>query len=68
MESCILYNVEGMNCSHCAANVEKAIAAVEGVELVEVSLHEGTARIKGSPNEADILRAVESIGFKAKKA
>ena len=64
LESCKLYNVEGMNCNHCAANVEKAIAAVEGVELVEVSLHEGTARIKGSPNEADIQQAVESIGFR----
>lgn len=67
-DSCIIYNVEGMNCSHCAANVEKAIAAVEGVEHVEVSLHEGTASIKGSPNEADILLAVESIGFRANKS
>ncbi len=68
LDACIIYNVEGMNCSHCAANVEKAIAAVEGVEHVEVSLHEGTASIKGSPNEADILLAVESIGFRANKS
>ena len=67
LESCIIYNVEGMNCSHCAENVKKAIAAVEGVEMVEVSLHEGTASIKGSPQEADILLAVESIGFQASK-
>ena len=51
-----------------AANVEKAIAAVEGVEAVEVSLHEGRASIKGSPSEADVLLAVERIGFKARKA
>lgn len=68
LDACIIYNVEGMNCSHCAANVEKAIASVEGVEHVEVSLHEGTASIKGSPNEADILHAVESIGFRANKS
>ena len=68
LDACIIYNVEGMNCSHCAANVEKAIAAVEGVEHVEVSLHKGTASIKGSPNEADILLAVESIGFRANKS
>ena len=66
--SYIIYNVEGMNCNHCAENVQRAIAAVEGVEHVEVSLHEGTACITGSPGEADILRAGESIGFKAKKA
>ncbi|MBO7120180.1 MAG: SO_0444 family Cu/Zn efflux transporter [Bacteroidaceae bacterium] len=64
----IIYNVEGMNCNHCAANVEKAIAAVEGVEHVEVSLHDGTASISGSASESDILQAVESIGFRASKA
>ena len=47
---------------------DDAIAAVEGVEAVEVSLHEGRASIKGSPSEADVLLAVERIGFKARKA
>ena len=64
----IIYNVEGMNCSHCAENVKKAIAAVDGVEAVEVSLHEGKASIVGSHREDDVLLAVESIGFKATKA
>ena len=68
LTSCIIYNVEGMNCSHCAENVKQAIAAVEGVEQVEVSLHEGKASIVGSHREEDILLAVESIGFKASKA
>lgn len=66
--SCIIYyNVEGMNCSHCAENVQRAISSVKGVEHVEVSLSERTATIVGSPNEPDILQAVESIGFRAKK-
>ena len=56
-----------MNCNHCAENVQRAIAAVEGVEHVEVSLHEGTACILGSPVEEEVLRAVESIGFQASK-
>ena len=68
MATCTIYDVEGMNCNHCAANVQKAIASVEGVELVEVSLHEGKASIKGSPRESDVLQAVESIGFRAKKS
>ena len=63
----IIYQVEGMNCNHCAENVQRAIAAVEGVEHVEVSLHEGTACILGSPVEEEVLRAVESIGFQASK-
>lgn len=64
----VCYHVEGMNCNHCAENVRKAIASVEGVEHVEVSLHEAKASIVGSHNEADIIRAVESIGFRASKA
>ena len=66
--SCIVYNIEGMNCNHCAENVRKAIAAVEGVEQVEVSLHEGTASIVGSHSEEEVVCAVESIGFRAKKS
>lgn len=62
-----VYIIEGMNCSHCAENVRKVIAAVEGVEQVEVSLHEGKANIVGSHNEEEVLRAVESIGFRASK-
>ena len=65
--SCIIYNVEGMSCNHCAENVRRAIAAVDGVEQVEVSLHEGKASIVGSHSEDDVLLAVESIGFKARK-
>ena len=56
-----------MNCNHCAENVQRAIAAVEGVEQVEVSLHEGKASIVGSHNEDEVLQAVESIGFRASK-
>lgn len=67
-EGCIIYNIEGMNCSHCAENVRKTIAALEGVEHVEVSLHEGTASILGKHHEAEVLQAVESIGFHASKA
>ena len=63
----VTYNIEGMNCNHCAENVRKAIASIMGVENVEVSLREGKALVAGSPDEAEVLRAVESIGFKAAK-
>ncbi|MBO5888058.1 MAG: SO_0444 family Cu/Zn efflux transporter [Bacteroidaceae bacterium] len=66
--ACTIYRVEGMNCNHCAENVRKAIATVEGVEQVDVSLHEGKASIVGNPNEGEVLKAIESIGFHASKA
>ena len=62
----ISVTIEGMNCSHCAESVRRAIAAVEGVESVEVSLHEGKAYIVGSPDEAEVHSAIESVGFRVK--
>lgn len=66
--ACTIYNIEGMNCSHCAENVRKALSAVEGVERVEVSLHEGKAVVVGNAEEAAVEQAVGSIGFHASKA
>lgn len=56
-----------MRCSHCAENVRRAVAEVEGVESVEVSLDEGQASIIGSPDDAQVLSAIESLGYRAKK-
>ncbi len=61
------YSVEGMRCSHCAENVRRAVADVEGVESVEVLLDEGKASIVGSPDDAQVLSAIESLGYRAKK-
>lgn len=60
------FMVEGMNCSHCAANVEKAIRSVEGVENVSVILSEKQAIVSGNYDENAVREAVESIGYKIK--
>lgn len=57
------YKIKGMTCHHCAANAQKAIASVEGVKSVTVSLEEGTAHVTGDFLDEDIRKAVESIGF-----
>ncbi len=58
-------NIKGMHCSHCAANVERAIRSVEGVEDVSVSLSEGTARVSGHASQDDILQSIQSLGYTA---
>lgn len=50
-------NVKGMMCGHCTARVTKALAAVAGVESVDVSLEEGTARVKADGVSAEQLKA-----------
>lgn len=58
------YRIEGLRCNHCKANAEKAIAALEGVEKVEIDLASGIAVVEGKVAEEDIRKAVESLGFK----
>ena len=60
------FMVEGMHCSHCAANVERAIKSVEGVENVSVQLSEKQAVVTGNYDENAVREAVESIGYKIK--
>ena len=55
-----------MTCNHCAANAQKAIASVKGVESVTVSLEDGLAQVTGNFSEDDIRQAIESIGFSVK--
>lgn len=57
------YYIKGMHCSHCAANVEKAISSVEGVESCSVSLSEKSATVSGHADDAAVREAVESIGY-----
>lgn len=57
-------HIEGMRCNHCRANVEKAIAAIEGVETVSVDLVSGNATITGNPSIEAVEAAIKSLGFK----
>ena len=52
-----------MHCNHCAANTQRAIASVQGVKEVSVSLEQGEARVEGEFDEAEIIKAVEALGF-----
>lgn len=59
-----LYKIEGLRCNHCKSNAEKAIAALDGVDYVEIELASGIATIKGDADKDSIREAVESLGFK----
>lgn len=57
------YKIEGMNCAHCKASVEKAISGVPGVTAVEVNLSGGTAEVSGTPDDEKLMEAVRLAGF-----
>jgi copper chaperone CopZ len=54
-----------MSCGHCSKSVHEAIAAVPGVDTVEVSLEEKKAVwTEKSPVDRDLVKkAVLAIGF-----
>lgn len=58
--------ISGLRCNKCKANAEKAIAAVPGVESVEIDLALGKAFIKGTPDKSEVARAVTALGFEVK--
>ena len=62
--------VEGMMCQHCVKHVTEALAAVEGVEKVDVSLEEGTAVVRCAEGVTDdaLLAAVRGADYACEMA
>jgi uncharacterized membrane protein YraQ (UPF0718 family)/copper chaperone CopZ len=61
------FAVKGMKCSHCAQTVTRIIRVLEGVDEASVSLDTGTATVKGTAPCADIIKAIESVGYGAEE-
>jgi copper chaperone CopZ len=58
-----------MTCQHCVAAVHKALAAVDGVEeVVEVSLDDGSATVRGAADRDALVAAVRDSGYTATPA
>ena len=58
--------VSGMSCAHCVKAVTDALTALEGVENVNVSLEEGTAKVTHDAQVATlqiITAAIEEEGY-----
>lgn len=62
------FNVTGMTCSSCSANVEKTVKKLTGVNAVEVNLLSNSMSVDYDDahiNNEDIIKAVENAGFGA---
>jgi len=58
------FPVEGMSCGSCAGRVERALAAVPGVERAAVNLATGTAQVEGRVGLPALAAAVERTGYR----
>lgn len=61
-----ILTIEGMSCAHCVSHVEKALAAIDGVESVSVNLEEKIADVMLAEEVADAILsdAVNEAGYK----
>ena len=63
-----LFNITGMHCAGCAANVERAVKKLQGVSNVYVSIASKTMALERDPKAVsveEIAAAVRKIGLKA---
>lgn len=62
----IVLSVTGMSCGGCVNSVQNVLAALQGVQRVEVSLTPGQARVVYDPSRVDrgtLVKAVVDAGF-----
>ncbi len=59
------YNVTGMHCASCSANVEKAVRKVKGVTDVAVNLLTNSMRVEGEVSPDTVVAAVAKAGYGA---
>lgn len=60
------YNVKGMKCMGCVANVDKTLKAIKGVNNVNVDLKAQTATVEYDETLVDfntMKEAIAGIGF-----
>ena len=58
------FRINGMMCNHCKANVERALAGIEGVRAVRVELQEGTAYLEGENIDPQkVISTINGIGY-----
>lgn len=60
-----IITVEGMCCEHCAARVEKALSAVEGVVSADVKLKKKTAVVRSREDipDEELTRVITEAGY-----
>ena len=62
----ITYTVPGVHCGHCRTAITEEVAALAGVESVEVDLEAKRVTVAGeSLDDAAIREAIDEAGYEA---
>ncbi|TNH37713.1 heavy metal translocating P-type ATPase [Paracoccus haeundaensis] len=58
--------IEGMTCASCVSRVERALKSVPGVTGATVNLATERAHVIGSADPADLISAIDGVGYEAR--
>jgi copper chaperone len=59
------FNVPDMSCGHCTASIKTAIATLDKGAMMDIDLDAKTVGIESQKSAAEIMDALDRIGFPA---
>lgn len=57
------YNVPDISCGHCVEAITGAVAPLDGVESVDVSVDDKTVTVAGTFDDAAVRSAIDDAGY-----
>lgn len=57
------YHVNGMDCAHCAATIEKGVSRLDGVRGVQVNFATGAMTLDGEVSDNLLRERLEALGY-----
>ena len=61
------YRVPDMTCQHCVNTIESTLKTVQGIEKIDISLHDKQVRIDGEYDEKRVIAAITNAGYSIDK-
>ncbi|MBC8416407.1 MAG: heavy-metal-associated domain-containing protein, partial [Candidatus Cloacimonetes bacterium] len=61
------YTVQDMTCQHCVNTIENALKPIQGIENINISLHDKRVQIDGEYDEKEVITAVQKAGYSIEK-
>ena len=55
--------IEGMSCEHCVARVKGAVLALDGLQIISVTVGELVVSRPASVTRGSVLAAIRSVSF-----